>query len=157
MEYLRGEPLGRVFRALSEGRCSWSREREAALVARAVADTCEGIHSAHELADEHGAPLGVVHRDVSPQNVFLTYDGVIKVVDFGTVKALRQRHRTRTGFVKGKCAYVAPEILAARPFDRRADVWSMGVLLWELMTHKRLFCREHDAQTLMAVLEHQVR
>jgi serine/threonine-protein kinase len=152
MEYLRGEPLTRVFQTLSEHA---SVEQHAGFVARVVADACEGVHAAHELRDEDGASLDVVHRDVSPQNVFVTYDGVVKVVDFGTVKARGQRHRTRTGFIKGKCAYVAPEILLAKRFDRRADVWSLGVLLWELLTRKRLFARDIDAQTLRAVLEHR--
>lgn len=156
MEYLSGESLSAIYRALRDQRCPWSVERRAALCARIIADACEALHAAHELRDEHGVPLNVVHRDVSPQNVFVSYEGVVKLVDFGTVKVLGQRHRTRTGFIKGKCAYIAPEILLGGEFDRRADVWSLGVLLWELLTKRRLFMRKHDGATVRAVLDHNV-
>jgi len=156
MEYLSGESVSAIYRALRDGRCPWSVERRAALCARIIADACEALHAAHELRDDHGVPLNVVHRDVSPQNVFVNYEGVVKLVDFGTVRVLGQRHRTRTGFIKGKCAYIAPEILQGGEFDRRADVWSLGVLLWELLTKRRLFMRKHDGATVRAILDHNV-
>src|SRR5690606_11450302 len=121
-----------------------------------IADAAEGLHAAHELRDQAGELENVVHRDVSPQNILVTYDGISKIVDFGMVKAHRQRHRTRTGIFKGKCAYVAPDHLLGMCVDRRMDVWSLGVVLWELLTERRLFARKTDALTLRAVLEGRI-
>lgn len=151
MEYLMGEPLSRVAKAMKTHECGLDASRELALVTRIVADACEGLHAAHELRNANGRPLGVVHRDVSPQNLFLTYDGSVKVVDFGLVRTDQALHRTRTGIVKGKFAYLAPEALAKRPIDRRADIWALGVVLWELLTGDRLFWRSTEMDTLMAV------
>jgi serine/threonine-protein kinase len=155
MEYLAGEPLSTVFRAMGR-RAKGSPVERAARVARVIADACEGLHAAHELTGDDGEPLGVVHRDISPENVFLTYDGVAKVVDFGVATAATQRHHTRTGVLKGKFAYMAPEVLRGRRPDRRADIWSMGVVLWELLTLKRLFHRASDVSTLKSVSELKV-
>ncbi len=156
MEYLAGRSMISIWRRTLR-RPPANVRRHAKLVARALADACEGLHAAHELTDAEGEPLDVVHRDVSPENVFVTYDGITKVVDFGIASAARKRHRTRTGIVKGKFAYVAPEFLdsQARP-DRRADIWGMGVIAWELLTGQRLFHRESDLETLRAVQEGKV-
>jgi serine/threonine-protein kinase len=108
---------------------------------------------AHELRDADGALLKVVHRDVSPENVLVTYSGVTKVMDFGLASAAHQTHRTRTGILKGKFGYIAPELLSGSKADRRADVWSLGVVVWELLTGRRLFRRDSDAQTLSAVTQ----
>ena len=150
MEYLEGEPLSAVFRAMVEKTRGSPRHR-AARVARVIADACEGLHAAHELTDEHGDPLGIVHRDISPDNIFLTYDGVAKVVDFGLATAAIQRHQTRAGVIKGKYAYLPPEVLSGKKPDRRADIWSMGVVLWELLTQKRLFHRQSDLETVKSI------
>jgi serine/threonine protein kinase len=155
MEYLMGEPLSAAYRAMAHRRIGTHAER-AAIVARIIADACEGLHAAHEACDPAGEPLGVVHRDVSPENLFLTYDGVTKVCDFGVARAARQQHQTRTGVLKGKYAYMAPEVLRGEEPDRRADVWSLGVVLWELLTLKRLFCRETDLQTLQSLADVRV-
>jgi serine/threonine-protein kinase len=155
MEYLAGEPLSTVFRAMGR-RAKGSPVERAARVARIIADACEGLHAAHELTGDDGEPLGVVHRDISPENIFLTYDGVAKVVDFGVASAATQKHHTRTGVLKGKFAYMAPEVLRGRRPDRRADIWSMGVVLWELLTLKRLFHRASDVSTLKSVSELKV-
>jgi hypothetical protein len=151
MEHLAGESLKTIRRVL---RCSPHPdfERHADYVAKIIADACEGLHAAHELRDASGAPLQVVHRDVSPDNLFLTYDGVVKVVDFGVVSAAKQKHKTKTGLVKGKFAYVQPEALKGMRPDRRADVWSMGVVLWEMLTLRRLFNRPTHVAMLRAVL-----
>jgi serine/threonine-protein kinase len=128
---------------------------DAALVARVcriVADACEGLHAAHELRDEKGLLLGVVHRDVSPHNLFVTFDGGVRVVDFGIAQAKGKLHQTLTGVVKGKVAYMAPEQLLDGTIDRRADVWSLGVTIWELLTLERLFRRGTEAGTIRAVL-----
>lgn len=153
MEYLLGESMAAVFRRLGRQR-RVDEDLLARCVARALADACEGLHAAHELTDSDGESLHVVHRDVSPENVLLTYDGIVKVLDFGVASASRKRHRTRTGIVKGKFAYVAPEFLrgTAKP-ERRADIWGVGVVAWELLTGQRLFRRETEIETLRAVCE----
>jgi serine/threonine-protein kinase len=150
MEYLVGEPLSRVMRA--EHALPAPTPHLDALVAKVVADACEGLHAAHELRDSDGKLLEVVHRDISPHNLFLTFDGVCKVVDFGIARARDRVHDTTTGTVKGKFAYMAPEQLNGQAVDRRADVWSMGVVLFELLTGRRLFRRESDGATATAVL-----
>jgi serine/threonine-protein kinase len=151
MEYLMGEPLSRVSHAMQERAGALSDERACSLIARIIADACEGLHAAHELRDSEGGALNVVHRDVSPQNLFLTYDGAVKVVDFGLVRTAHCIHKTKTGIVKGKFAYLAPETLANKPLDRRADIWALGVVLWELITQRRLFQRDNEADTILAV------
>lgn len=153
MEYLSGEPLSMVRLALLGRPDLPNGEKLATLAARIIADAAEGIHAAHELCDPAGVPLNVVHRDVSPDNVFLTYDGVVKIVDFGVARARRQKHKTRTGVLKGKYAYIQPEALRGERTDRRGDVWGLGVILWELLTLKRLFQRKTDVDTLKAVLD----
>jgi hypothetical protein len=97
------------------------------------------LHYAHELRDHDGTPLGVVHRDVSPHNVFVTYDGRVKLVDFGIAKALDAAFETRSGTLKGKIAYMSPEQASGNPVDRRSDVYAVGVMIWEAITGSRLF------------------
>jgi serine/threonine protein kinase len=105
---------------------------------RVLADACAGLHAAHELRDEQGRPLGIVHRDVSPQNILVSVAGAVKVIDFGIAKAQnRQQGETRTGVFKGKVQYMAPEqVKKGHVVDRRADVWALGVCLHELLTGK---------------------
>ncbi len=151
MEYLLGESLSRVLRACrKQPAIDW--DAHSLIVARIVADMCEGLHAAHELRDEHGELLDVVHRDVSPDNVFVTYDGVVKLVDFGVASARNRITHTTTGVLKGKHAYMAPELLSEGGFDRRADLFAVGVVLWEGLTLRRLFRRESEAKTLFAVV-----
>jgi serine/threonine protein kinase len=152
MEYLAGEPLSALFKAMAR-HSRGSPAHRSARIARVIADACEGLHAAHELTNASGEPLGVVHRDISPDNVFVTYDGVAKIVDFGVASATVQQHRTRTGIIKGKYAYLAPEVLTGEKADRRADVWSLGVVLWELLTVQRLFLRDSELETLKCVSE----
>jgi eukaryotic-like serine/threonine-protein kinase len=105
---------------------------------RVLADACAGLHAAHELRDEHGRPLGIVHRDVSPQNILVSVAGAVKVIDFGIAKAQnRQQGETRTGVFKGKVQYMAPEqVKKGAIVDRRADIWALGVCLHEIVTGK---------------------
>ncbi len=108
-------------------------------VAGLIEQAGAGLHHAHELRDTTGAPLGVVHRDVSPENLFVTVDGTVKLLDFGIAKIADQfAVKTLTGKTKGKLAYIAPEQLAGEPVDRRADVWALGVVMWEALTGLQL-------------------
>jgi serine/threonine protein kinase len=155
MEYLLGESLMGIWNRISRGPCD-DRVRLSRCVAHILSDACEGLHAAHQLTDVNGESLDIVHRDVSPENVFVTYDGVGKVMDFGIASAARKRHKTQTGLVKGKFAYVAPECLRGTKADRRADLWGIGVIAWELLTGKRLFRRDTDLETLQAVSDEPI-
>ena len=118
-----------------------------------------GLHYAHTRVGADGKPLGLVHRDVSPQNVLVTYEGGVKLVDFGIAKATRavDAAQTQAGLLKGKYAYMSPEQARGQPVDARSDVFCAGVLLWELATWQRLFKRPTDMATLMAVAEEPIR
>jgi eukaryotic-like serine/threonine-protein kinase len=122
----------------------------AAWICARVAD---GLHYAHELCDADGVWLNIVHRDVNPSNIFLTYDGQVKLFDFGLARAKGKRHKTESGIVKGKVAYLSPEQLVQLPVDRRCDIFSLGTTLWELTTMKRLFKRDNDIASAMAIQE----
>jgi serine/threonine-protein kinase len=137
MEYLHGKSVSAVLRRLWETGKRMAPAR-AALVA---AGACAGLHAAHELADAEGRPRRLVHRDVSPQNLFLTYDGHVKVLDFGIALVEGRATRTDAGRVKGKRAYMSPEQCLGRPLDRRSDIFSLGVVLYELCSTSRLFDR----------------
>ncbi len=139
MEYLDGQSLHSVLER---------RKLPLALTVRVLIDTCEGLHHAHELTDLAGKPLNVVHRDVSPQNLFLTYAGQVKVLDFGLAKAADSSPAHKTEGLQGKLAYMAPERARSTAVDRRADVFSVGVLLWEAMTGRRFWEGVTDAQLL---------
>ena len=143
MEYLEGLSLDRVARRyIQEG-----GEVPLGVLLRVLCDCLDGLHYAHELKDYDGGALRVVHRDVTPSNLFITAGGASKVLDFGIAKASTQDEATRTGMLKGKLAYMAPEQFMAAPIDRRSDLWSMGVVIWEMSTGRRLFKAANDAQT----------
>jgi serine/threonine-protein kinase len=116
---------------------------------------CAGLHHAHELRGADGAPLGLVHRDVSPSNLFVTTAGVVKVLDFGIAK-VRGAAETEVGTIKGKTQYMAPEQVLGEPLDRRCDVFALGIVLFELATHQRLFRRDSDYLTARAILEEPI-
>jgi eukaryotic-like serine/threonine-protein kinase len=118
-----------------------------------VAGALYGLHAAHEATDEGGAPLGIVHRDVSPQNILVSVDGVPRVIDFGIAKAAGQCHTTREGVLKGKIPYMSPEQIHGTGVDRRTDIYAAGVVLWETLTGRRLFRAENEASVLAMVLE----
>ena len=116
-----------------------------------AARVAEGLSHAHDLRGEDGKPLGLIHRDVNPSNIFLTYDGGVKLFDFGLAKVEGRRVQTSAGIVKGKLSYLAPEQVLELPLDRRADIFTLGTTLWEMTTMKRLFSRDDDVETVMAV------
>src|SRR5690606_29872867 len=122
------------------------------VVVQVLSAAARGLHHAHELQDENGAPLGIVHRDISPSNLHLTYQGQVKVLDFGIAWAQTRLTKTQAGVVKGKYSYMAPEQARGEQVDRRADVYSLGVSLYEALTHIRPLVREHDLAMLNAVL-----
>ncbi len=143
MEYLDGQPLHRI---IHRGGKNGALTRQMGL--KILADTLAGLHAAHEQADYDGTPLRVVHRDASPHNVFVTYEGQTKVVDFGIAKAATRSADTRTGVLKGKIGYMAPEQARCEAVDRRADVFSIGVILWELLSGNRMWKGMSDVEIL---------
>jgi len=154
MEYLDGQGLERLLRMAA----SRNESIPPALAARIALDALDGLGYAHELSGFDGRPLGVVHRDISPQNLYITYTGVVKVLDFGIAKAASNVVETRTGVIKGKYAYIAPEqALATSPTDARADLWSMGVVLWEMLTTRRLFKSVNELATLQETLRAEIK
>jgi len=134
MEYLEGQPLGRVATAAHRA----GKPMEPSLVVQIVMDVLSGLHYAHELRDFDGTPLGIVHRDVSPQNVFVTYDGEVKLVDFGIARTVLTTTATAAGTFKGKPSYTAPEQVRGDDLDRRVDIFSTGIVLWELLAQRRV-------------------
>jgi len=156
MEYVVGQPVSGMLRALSRRADLADSPRWRAMAIRIVADACEGLHAAHELKDERGELLGVVHRDFTPQNVFVTYDGAVKVVDFGIARAAGRLHQTQTGNLKGKIAYMSPEQVQGEPYDRRLDVWAAGVCLWEMLTVQRMFGKRSEVELLQAVVSEPI-
>jgi serine/threonine protein kinase len=152
MELLSGRTFADVWDLLAERGETVPIELGAWICARVA----EGLHSAHELADESGTPLNVVHRDVNPGNIFLTLDGKVKLIDFGLAKARVRTSKTDAGIVKGKIPYLAPEQAQIGPIDRRVDIYALGTTLWETVTMKRLFKRENDVLTLKAIMDAEV-
>ncbi|MBI5528190.1 MAG: serine/threonine protein kinase [Deltaproteobacteria bacterium] len=118
---------------------------------RIVSQACEGLHHAHFLTDMNGQKLSLVHRDVSPQNILVSYTGNVKVTDFGIAKARGRSTKTTTGTLKGKFGYMSPEQISGGFVDHRSDVFSLGTVLWEMLTYRRLFKRDNEAATIMAV------
>jgi serine/threonine-protein kinase len=145
MDYVDGAPVSALLKAL------WTKGEPFPLpVAIGIAiDMLEGLHAAHETTSDTGAPLGVVHRDVSPQNVLVGFDGVARLVDFGVAKSLAQAHETAPGEVKGKAGYMAPEQARGQGVDRRADVYGASVVLWEMLTGTRMVRGETFAEALL--------
>jgi formylglycine-generating enzyme required for sulfatase activity/serine/threonine protein kinase len=144
MEYVSGESLWRLMKATKE-----TGQRVPVHVAMTIAShVLHGLHAAHEAKSETGEPLHIVHRDVSPQNVLVGTDGAARVLDFGVARASARSETTRGGKVKGKLAYMSPEQLGGSPVTRKADIYAASVILWELLTGKRLFLKG-DPQTVL--------
>ncbi len=148
MEYVHGESLSRLVRAL---------RLENGLVpphiaASVMCGALEGLHAAHEARSDQGEPLGIVHRDVSPQNILVGVDGAARVLDFGVAKANSRLAQTSDGSVKGKLAYMSPEQVGRGIVDRRADVFAAAVVLWEILTGKRLFQADDPAAVVASIM-----
>ncbi|MFO0669418.1 MAG: serine/threonine-protein kinase [Polyangiaceae bacterium] len=152
MELLTGQSLWHVWEACRERGVRLKYDLAAWIGARVA----EALHHAHELKDARGVSQELVHRDVNQTNIFLTYDGHVKVIDFGLAKALGRISRTGAGIVKGKLAYMSPEQTVGKPIDRRTDVFALGATLWEVTCDRRLFRGKDDTETLKAVHEADV-
>lgn len=149
MEYLDGLSLTEAYRAARH-------ELSVPMRLRIVAEVLTGLHYAHDHTDFQGTPLGIVHRDVTPTNVFVTYDGRVKLLDFGIAKMTAAEDRTRTGMVKGKLAYMPPEQLAGRTIDRRTDIYAVGCLLWEAIAGSRMWEGRTEADIARSLLSGKV-
>jgi eukaryotic-like serine/threonine-protein kinase len=147
MEYLHGEPLREIMRRHEDRRSALPT----AIAARICADAADGLHAAHELRGKDGQLLGLVHRDINPHNLFVTYDGCTKLVDFGIAKATGRLASTDAGQLKGKIAYMAPEQVQNQELNRTTDIYALGIVLWELTTNQRLFRGDSDLDTLVKV------
>jgi len=149
MAYLHGEDLSNVLREAARA----GRGVPLSLALYVVQAVCAGLHYAHEHAALDGTPLGIVHRDVSTTNVLVTYDGGVKLLDFGIAKAANQSKMTQVGVRKGKASYMSPEQCRAEPLDRRSDIFAIGILLWELTTMRGLF-RADNELAVMSLIAH---
>jgi serine/threonine protein kinase len=145
MEYLRGETVGSVISRVTGG---GTRLVDPRVACHIMMEASEGLQYAHELTTLDGQPLRLVHRDISPQNLFVTYTGTVKVMDFGIARAVGLAHSTRPGSLKGKFSYMSPEQVRGLDIDARSDIFALGVVLWEILTGRRLFKGRNDLESL---------
>ncbi|WP_394821603.1 serine/threonine protein kinase [Pendulispora albinea] len=151
MEYLEGHSLDELLHRLP------ANKRPLPIMLRILADACAGLHFAHELKDFDGTPLNVIHRDVSPQNIFVTYDGAVKLLDFGIAKASDSKSQTEAGTIKGKIGYMAPEqLISPNQIDRRADIFSVGAILWRVINGKRLWSGATEMEVLQRLAAREI-
>jgi serine/threonine protein kinase len=148
MEYVEGHALHTVLRTLAHTRTALPLP----VSLRIILDALEGMHAAHELKDENGDALHIVHRDISPQNVLVGVDGVVRITDFGVAQARSRLSNSNESSIKGKVGYLSPEQVVSGQVDRRSDIFAAGVVLWELLTRRRLFRGETDGQTLAKIM-----
>ncbi|MEZ4225162.1 MAG: serine/threonine-protein kinase [Polyangiaceae bacterium] len=152
MDYVEGDSLATLLR--------WARSEGPALprsiALRILADALDGLQAAHAARDEDGTSLGLVHRDFSPQNLMVGTDGVTRLIDFGVAKLARSAIQTRTGLIKGKVAYMAPEQTRGQPVDQRCDLWAAGVVIWETFAGRRLFRRGDDLSTMLEIASGEI-
>ena len=148
MDYVEGDTLAGLERAAKKAGTPLSDR----LIARLLNDALLGLHAAHELRDQNGSPLGIVHRDFTPQNILVSVEGITRLSDFGVAKAADRAVRTKTGLIKGKIAYMAPEQARGHTIDRRVDVWAAGVVAWELIARRRLYTSDDEVATLLRIV-----
>jgi eukaryotic-like serine/threonine-protein kinase len=148
MDYVDGTNVHRLINAGAEK----GRSLPIPVALRIAADALAGLSAAHELKDADGSPLDIVHRDVSPQNIIVGFDGLARLTDFGVARARSRLYQSRTSEVKGKMGYMAPEQVQARQIDRRTDLFAMGVVLWEMIAAQPLFHGASDAETIDRLL-----
>jgi serine/threonine-protein kinase len=151
MDYVPGESVSHLMRA------SVARQQRVppSIAASIMSGALHGLHAAHDARGDDGQPLGVVHRDVSPQNILVGTDGVPRVLDFGVAKAVGRVQSTRSGTLKGKMSYMAPEVVRGADFDRRADIYAAAVVLWEVLVGRPMYRGEDEVQLMAKVLEGQ--
>jgi eukaryotic-like serine/threonine-protein kinase len=153
MEYIDGESLATILRAVAKKH----EQIPLPIAVQLMADAALGLHSAHELKNVDGKPVGLVHRDISPQNILTTFDGVVKLVDFGVAKAAgRTSSETTAGQIKGKAPYMSPEQAMGHRIDRRTDIFALGIVLYQVTTGKHPFRGESDVATLHNILHRTV-
>ncbi|MGE0867897.1 MAG: serine/threonine protein kinase [Kofleriaceae bacterium] len=151
MEYIHGVDLRHLLRASEPHGAAPLAETLSIIVGAAA-----GLHHAHDKRDGNGEPLGLVHRDVSPSNVLVGYDGSVKVVDFGIAQATALRGETRPGTIKGKVSYMSPEQCQGRPLDRRSDIFALGIILYELSTGQYLFKGDGELQVMRKIVDEEI-
>jgi len=149
MEYVAGEALSRLMKAAAAKKVMMPPK----VAATIMSSVLHGLHAAHQTKDEHGRELGIVHRDVSPQNILVGADGTARVLDFGVAKAAGRLQTTREGQLKGKIAYMPPEQLSGAPVTKQVDIYAASVVLWEALTGRRLFDGETEAVVLARAIE----
>jgi serine/threonine protein kinase len=147
MEYVWGKDVLQMQNRFRKLRQKMKPEMAAYIVCK----ICEGLDYAHKKKDAQGRPLGIIHRDISPQNILVSYEGELKVIDFGIAKAASRSSKTQAGVLKGKFGYMSPEQVRGLPLDRRSDLFAIGTILYELLTAERLFYGESDFETLEKV------
>ena len=141
MEFVDGKNLRQFMNRFSEMKKTFPVELAAYIIEQAAS----GLHYAHSFKDKiTGEPLNIVHRDISPQNILISYEGNVKVIDFGIAKAATNSESTRAGVIKGKPSYLSPEQISGEQLDGRSDIFALGVVLWELLVGRKLFAGEND-------------
>ena len=153
MEYIYGEDVGALIQSLSERGVLLPIP----LAVRIISDACEGLAYAHAKRDLQGRPLQLIHRDISPQNLMVGFDGAVKLLDFGIARAANQSSTTQTGEIKGKYSYIAPEQARGADLDLRCDIFSLGLVLYELLTGISPNKRDNELFTLRAALEGEIQ
>ncbi|MBE2252001.1 MAG: DUF2378 family protein [Myxococcus sp.] len=152
MEFVHGMSFGDVVNAALEA----GTDMPVALKCRVIAEAAAALDFAHQATTEAGVPLELIHRDVSPQNIMVGFDGSVKLIDFGVARAANKLTRTATGIIKGKYAYMSPEQAWGKDLDGRSDLFGLGIVLWEVLALERLFKRENDTATLRAVVAAEI-
>jgi serine/threonine-protein kinase len=152
MEYVDGSDLKVLIESLKQSEKKFTVEAAVYIAAK----ICEGLSYAHELTNADGVPLRIVHRDMSPPNVLITKYGEIKIVDFGLAKATSQLEKSEAGIIKGKFSYLSPEAALGEDVDHRTDIFAVGIILWEMLTGRRLFLGETDFQTVKLVQQAKI-